>query len=232
MDNAQRLQAIADRVAKCTACRLHEKAKNPVPGAGSPTAEIVIIGEAPGEQEDIQGLPFVGRSGKYLDYLLNLIGLKRDDVFIANVAKHRPPDNRDPLPDEITACKSFLDEQLAVIKPLVIMTLGRFSMARYFPDAKISKVHGQPRYEAEMAYYPLYHPAAALRNPDLRWDMEDDIKRIPAILAEVRKRRGIPPVDAAPAATPESPVETTPIQPENQKPDEDDSSPFRQLSLF
>jgi len=222
-DNAQRLQAIADSVAKCTLCRLHEQAKNPVPGAGSPTAEIVIIGEAPGEQEDIQGLPFVGRSGKYLDYLLNLIGMTRADVFIANVAKHRPPDNRDPLPDEIIACKPFLDEQLAVINPLIVMTLGRFSMARYFPDAKISKAHGQPRYDGDMAYYPLYHPAAALRNPKLRWDMEEDIKRIPDILAEVRKLRGNL------SAVPFKPDPA----PENQKPEgDDDDAPLQQLSLF
>lgn len=228
MDNAQRLQAIADRVAKCTACRLHEKAKNPVPGAGSPTADIVIIGEAPGEQEDLQGVPFVGRSGKYLDYLLDLIGLKRADVFIVNVAKHRPPDNRDPLPDEISACKPFLDEQLDILKPLIILTLGRFSMARYFPDAKISKIHGQPRYENGTAYYPLYHPAAALRNPSLRWDMEDDIKRIPAILAEVRKQRGLTTSDA-----PLSVDEPTPDdEPSIQKPEGDDDAPLRQLSLF
>lgn len=208
-DNAQRLADIAARIARCTACRLHEQARNPVPGAGSPTAEIVIIGEAPGEQEDLQGLPFVGRSGKYLDYLLKLIDLDRADVFIANVAKHRPPANRDPLPDEIEACKGFLDEQLEVLNPLLVVTLGRFSMARYFPDAKISKIHGQPRFDGLRAYYPLYHPAAALRNPELRWDMEADIKRIPSILARVRQLR-------AQAATPPP----------------DDDAPLRQLRLF
>jgi len=221
-DNAERLEAIAQRIARCTACRLHEKAKNPVPGAGSPTAEIMIIGEAPGEQEDIQGVPFIGRSGKYLDYLLNLIGMTRGDVFIANVAKHRPPDNRDPLPDEIIACKGFLDEQLAVINPLIILTLGRFSMARYFPDAKISKIHGQPRYEGDKVYYPLYHPAAALRNPNLRWDMEEDIRRIPDILVEVRKLRGNAPASPA-TPEPDSPT---------QKLEGDDDTPLQQLSLF
>lgn len=221
-DNAEKLRLIAERVARCTACRLHEKATNPVPGAGSPTAEIVIIGEAPGEQEDLQGLPFVGRSGKYLDYLLNLIGMKRDDVFIANVAKHRPPDNRDPLPDEIEACKGFLDEQMQVLNPLLVVTLGRFSMARYFPDAKISKVHGQPKFEGGRAYYPLYHPAAALRNPNLRWDMEDDIKRIPALLDEVRRRR------AAGVPTAPTPLAERPSPP----PEPDDGEPPKQLSLF
>lgn len=222
--NAERLQAIAARVATCTACRLHEGARNPVPGAGSPTAEIVIIGEAPGEQEDIQGVPFVGRSGKYLDYLLNLIGMSRNDVFIANVAKHRPPGNRDPLPDEIAACRPYLDEQLAVLEPLLIVTLGRFSMARYFPDAKISKIHGQPRFDGGMAYYPLYHPAAALRNPDLRWDMEEDIKRIPGLLDEVRKRRAT--LNGQPAPAPTSEPAPPPAD------DGDGDEPPKQLSLF
>ncbi|GIK28417.1 MAG: uracil-DNA glycosylase [Chloroflexi bacterium] len=211
-DRATALKAIADRVAACRACRLYERARNPVPGAGDPDAEIVFIGEGPGEQEDIQGLPFVGRSGQYLDYLLNLIGLKRSQVFIANVVKHRPPNNRDPQPDEIAACEPFLNEQLAVIDPLMIVTLGRFSMARYFPNAKISSIHGKPRYEGRVAYYPLFHPAAALRNPALRYDMEDDVNRIPSILAEVRRLRSIA------AGIPDAP------------PHEDD--PPRQLSLF
>lgn len=189
-DNAERLQAIVEQVAVCTRCRLYEQARNPVPGAGNPYAEIMVIGEAPGEQEDLKGIPFIGRSGKYLDYLLGLIGLDRDQIFISNVVKHRPPGNRDPLPDEIAACKPYLDAQMEIIDPLLIVTLGRFSMARYFPNGKISVIHGQPRYEERMAYYPLFHPAAALRNPDLRQKMEEDIHRIPDVLAEVRKRRG------------------------------------------
>lgn len=215
-DNAQRLQAIADQVAICTRCRLYEKARNPVPGAGNPNAEIMIIGEAPGEQEDLKGLPFIGRSGKYLDYLLGLIGLSRDTVFIANVVKHRPPGNRDPLPDEIAACKPYLDEQMVIIDPLLIVTLGRFSMARYFPNGKISQIHGQPKYDDRLAYYPLFHPAAALRNPDLRQTMEEDINRIPSVLTEVRKRRGETKDSPDGAAVPE----------------DDDHAPPQQLSLF
>jgi uracil-DNA glycosylase len=217
-DNAERLQAIADQVAICTRCRLYEKARNPVPGAGNPNAEIMIIGEAPGEQEDLKGLPFIGRSGKYLDYLLGLIGLNRDQVFIANVVKHRPPGNRDPLPDEIAACKPYLDEQMEIIDPLLIVTLGRFSMARYFPNGKISQIHGQPKYDERMAYYPLFHPAAALRNPDLRQTMEEDINRIPSVLAEVRKRRA-----GASGDQPDAPTGSS---------EDDDKTPPQQLSLF
>lgn len=189
VDRAARLAEIAEQVKACTKCRLHEKAKNGVPGSGNNNAEILFIGEGPGENEDRQGLPFVGRSGQYLDYLLNLIGLKRDQVFITNVVKHRPPENRDPLPDEIEACREYLEHQIAILDPLLIVTLGRFSMARYFPNGKITALHGKPKYVDNRAFYPLFHPAAALRNPALRFDMEADVKRIPEILEEVRKRR-------------------------------------------
>lgn len=223
-EKAAKLAEIAAQVKVCKACRLHEHARNGVPGAGKADAEILFIGEGPGENEDRQGLPFVGRSGQYLDYLLNLIELKRDQVFIANVVKHRPPENRDPLPDEIAACKPFLDQQLAVIDPLVIVTLGRFSMARYFPDRKITAIHGKPKYADNRAYYPLYHPAAALRNPSLRFDMEADIKRIPEVLAEVRQRRAEG-QSSPPSATPGDP----PVKPNDA--DNDDVIP-QQLSLF
>lgn len=192
-DKAVLLKTIAEEVGACTECRLHTHATNPVPGYGDPDADILFIGEAPGFNEDQQGLPFVGKSGKYLDYLLNLIELKREQVFITNVVKHRPPENRDPQADEITTCKHFLDRQIDIIDPLVIVTLGRFGMARFFPGAKISRIHGQPKYDENRAYYPLYHPAAALRNPPLRWDMEADIKRLIDVMAEVNKRReGVP----------------------------------------
>ena len=216
---SEQLAAIAQEIAVCRACRLYENATNPVPGYGNANADILFIGEGPGANEDKQGLPFVGRSGRYLDYLLELIGLDRSQVFITNVVKHRPPDNRDPSPDEIVACKPFLDRQIAVIDPLVIATLGRFSMARYFPDARISRIHGEPRYDGDRAYYPLYHPAAALRNPNLRHDMEADIKRLPEIVAEVRRRREG--AQAPPDAPQESPDD-----------DKDDDPPPQQLKLF
>ena len=188
-DLAAALEEIAVQTHTCKLCRLHEQATKAVPGAGSPNAEIMFIGEGPGFNEDKQGLPFVGRSGEYLEYLLNLIGLKREQVFIGNVVKHRPPENRDPLPDEILACKPYLDRQIEIIDPLVIATLGRFSMARYFPDAKITQIHGKPKFEDGRAYYPFFHPAAVLRNPGLRRDMEADFKRLLEVVAEVKSRR-------------------------------------------
>ena len=185
------LAAIAEQIRSCRECSLYEGTNNAVPGSGSASAEIVFIGEGPGFHEDRRGLPFVGRSGDYLEYLLGLIDMHRDQVFITNVVKHRAPDNRDPRSDEIFACKAWLDEQLAIIQPAVIATLGRFSMARYFPNERISRIHGKPRFSGKpvTAYYPLFHPAAALRNPGLRRDMETDIRRLPDLVAEVRQRR-------------------------------------------
>lgn len=212
-DRAERLQAIAQEIQGCTACRLYQRTTHAVPGYGNVHAEIMFIGEAPGAEEDRQGLPFVGRSGQYLDYLLNLIGLRREQVFITNVVKHRPPDNRDPAPDEIHACKAFLDRQFEIIDPLVVATLGRFSMARYFPNGKISVIHGKPKYADNRAYYPLFHPAAVLRNPDLRRDMEADIRRLLDVIAEVKKRR-------AAGMQPPAP------------PPEEEEAPPKQLRLF
>jgi DNA polymerase len=212
-DRAAALAAIAERVRVCTLCDLYKEANKAVPGAGNIHADIVFVGEGPGQNEDRQGLPFVGRSGDYLNYLLNLIGLKREEVFITNVVKHRPPNNRDPLPDEIAACKPYLDEQIALIDPAVIVTLGRFSMARYFPGGKITQIHGQPRYEDRRAYYPLFHPAAALRTPALRRDMEADIHRLPEIVARVKALRA-----AAPAAPDKPDTPDTPGKPLSQLP--------------
>jgi len=214
-DRAAQLEAIAKRVRVCTDCRLHEYATKGVPGAGDPHAEIMFIGEAPGYHEDKQGLPFVGRSGKYLEYLLELIDLSRDQVFIANMVKHRPPENRDPLADELAACHHYLDEQFAVIDPLVIATLGRFSMEYYLgSEYKITRVHGQPVYRDGRAYYPLFHPAAALRNTSLRSDMETDIKRLPEVIAEVKRRRAAGEISGTAADEPE------------------DDTPPEQLTLF
>lgn len=212
-DHAAALKAIADEIRACTRCPLYQGTTNPVPGAGDPHAEIMFIGEGPGFHEDRQGLPFVGRSGDYLNYLLNLIDLERGQVYITNVVKHRPPENRDPQPDEIVACKAYLDRQIEIIQPAVIATLGRFSMARYFPNAKISQIHGQPKYGGEpiTAYYPFFHPAAALRNPGLRKDMEADFRRLLEVVAEVKKRRA---------------------GADSGKDQPDDDLPMQQLSLF
>ena len=185
-ERQQALDSIATEIAGCTACQLHQGRTLTVPGDGSMSADIMFIGEAPGYYEDQQGVPFVGASGKYLEELLGIIGLNRQDVFICNVVKCRPPGNRDPIPAEIAACKDYLDRQIAVIDPIIIATLGRFSMSRYFPQGKISKIHGQPKTEGGRIYYPLFHPAAVLRNPRLRPVMEDDFKRMLDLIEQAK----------------------------------------------
>jgi len=144
----------------------------------------MFIGEAPGFHEDQQGLPFVGAAGQFLEELLASISMTRQDVYIANVIKCRPPGNRDPLPEEIEACQPFLDRQIELIQPKMIVTLGRFSMARAFPKARISHIHGQPRKIGDIVYYPMYHPAAALHQPSLRRTIEEDMLRIPQLLEQ------------------------------------------------
>ena len=201
-ERAEALGKIAADIRTCKLCDLWKNRSKAVPGAGDIHADILFVGEGPGFNEDRQGLPFVGRSGTYLESLLKLLDLKRDDVFITNVVKCRPPENRDPTPVEISTCKPYLDQQIALIDPLMIVTLGRFSMARYFPNGRITRIHGQPKFEGGRAYYPLFHPAAVLRNPNLRSEMEGDFRRIPEILDKVRELRGEgkqpPPADEPP----------------------------------
>ncbi|HQE19731.1 MAG TPA: uracil-DNA glycosylase, partial [Aggregatilineales bacterium] len=156
------LEQIAAEVAVCTRCPLHRGRTKAVPGEGSPNADIMFIGEGPGYHEDRQGRPFVGASGSFLTEMLEGIGLRREDVFIANVVKCRPPGNRDPEPHEIQACSAYLDRQIALIDPKVIVTLGRFSMAKWFPTARISRIHGQARKINGRLIVPFFHPAAAL----------------------------------------------------------------------
>jgi len=188
-NQAEQLERVATEIRACELCALHQSRSRAVPGYGNPDAEILFIGEAPGFHEDQQGLPFVGRSGQYLDSLLSRIGLKRQDVFITNINKCRPPGNRDPRPEEIIACKPYLDRQIAIIDTLVIATLGRYSMGLFFPNARISQIHGQAKYEGRRAYYPFYHPAAALRNPDLQKDMEGDMRRLLEVITKVQAMR-------------------------------------------
>jgi DNA polymerase len=181
-EKQKKLAAIAQKVARCQACPLARSATNPVPGDGNPEAEIVFIGEAPGFHEDQQGLPFVGAAGKLLDRLLDSIDLKREEVFICNMLRHRPPGNRDPLPEEMSACQPFLDEQIKVIDPKVIVTLGRFSMNKFLPGEYISRCHGLARY-ADFAgerrvIIPVYHPAAALRNGQFMTALQEDFQKI------------------------------------------------------
>ncbi len=178
------LEEVAQRVSVCTDCDLCRSRVKAVPGEGPATAEIMFIGEGPGWHENQQGRPFVGAAGQFLNELLASIGLKREDVFITNVVKCRPPGNRDPLPDEIAACGKYLDAQLELIKPKVIVTLGRHSMARFFPGARISQIHGQARRDNGIIFFPMYHPAAALHQQSLRATVEADMLKLPRLLAE------------------------------------------------
>jgi uracil-DNA glycosylase family 4 len=188
MAAAEVLDAIAAQVRVCTKCPLYLGTKNGVPGEGSPEAEVMFIGEGPGYHEDRQGRPFVGPAGAFLNELLASIGLDRSSVFITNVVKHRTPENRDPLPEEIAACADYLERQIAAINPKVIVTLGRYSMAIFFPTAKISQIHGQAKFVGGRIVVAMYHPAAALHQQTLRQTVVDDFKRaIPAALSEARR---------------------------------------------
>ena len=176
------IDAIANAVRSCANCGLHSTRTNGVPGNGSSKSEILILGEGPGFNEDQQGLPFVGRSGKLLDELLAAISLTREDVFITNVVKCRPPNNRDPLPDEVDACRPYLERQIELIDPKVVVTLGRVSMLRFNPKGKISEDHGKILDLEDRILFPLYHPAAGLRNPAIKRELQKDILKLPALL--------------------------------------------------
>ena len=189
MEKTEAIQLIAEEIKHCIACPLHLERKNTVPGDGNAAAKLMFIGEGPGFYEDEQGLPFVGASGKFLTQLINRAGFERSEVFITNVVKCRPPDNRDPQPEELAACDHFLKRQIAVIDPEVIVTLGRFSMARYFPDVRISQVHGKAGWREERLIVPMYHPAAALHQPALRAVVEADFAKLPALIRFSEKRR-------------------------------------------
>ncbi len=149
-------------------------------GDGNPDADLVFVGEAPGKKEDLQGIPFVGAAGKFLNEMLAMIGLKRDDIYITNIVKYRPPNNRDPLPEEKSVFLPYLESQLEVIQPKLVVTLGRHSLNCFLPDLQISQVHGQPQRYKGRVYLPLFHPAAALYNGGLRQTLFDDFALIPA----------------------------------------------------
>ena len=187
MNPDQVLTKIAEDVSSCNKCELYHSRKKGVPGEGPSNAEIMFIGEGPGFHENMQGRPFVGAAGDLLVELLDSIGMKREDVFITNVVKCRPPGNRDPAAEELKACKPYLDQQIQVINPSVIVTLGRFSMARFIHQAKISEIHGQPIRVKGMLVVPFYHPAAALHRPSLRSVVEEDFAKLPALIAGVEK---------------------------------------------
>ncbi len=179
------LTILYDQVRACTKCDLSKGRTNAVPGEGPENAAILFIGEAPGFHEDRQGRPFVGPAGKYLDELLGLIGMKREEVYICNVVKCRPPQNRDPQPEEMDACRAYLDKQIELIQPKVIITISRFALARWFPNTKISAIHGTAKRIGAFVVLPMYHPAAALHQPSLKRVLEEDFKRVPRILKEM-----------------------------------------------
>ena len=192
MDKAAALKEANERHTTLSACNLKESAIQAVPGDGSAEAEIVFIGEAPGKQEDLQGKPFVGASGKFLNEMLANIGLKREDIYITNIVKYRPPDNRDPIPEEVLACEPWLHEQLSIIKPRLIVTLGRHALEHFVPGKKISEVHGHAFRRVlpdigPQVFFALYHPAAALYNGGMRETLIQDFKKIPKILKELDK---------------------------------------------
>jgi len=179
------LSQLAEQIRTCQRCRLAQTRLQAVPGEGPERAPFLLIGEGPGFHEDRQGRPFVGRSGDLLETLLASIGLGRRDVFIANVVKCRPPDNRDPLPDEIEACRPYLDRQIELIQPKLVITLGRISMARYFPGQSITRIHGQIKWVGEMGFVPMFHPAAALRNPQWMTAIRADFAQLAPLVAEL-----------------------------------------------
>ena len=181
------LSAIAAEVSRCTRCPLHAGRTRTVPGEGNPISDVLLVGEGPGQREDATGRPFVGPAGQLLDELLGSIGWAREHVFIANVVKCRPPGNRDPEPEEIAACRPYLDRQEAALDPAVIVTLGRHSLRRYLPDARIGEVHGRLRRSGSRFVYPMYHPAAALHQSSLRETLFADVRGLPAALLAARQ---------------------------------------------
>ena len=178
------LQETAHQIHSCSDCHLSEGRTLAVPGEGPERADLMFIGEAPGFNEDRLGRPFVGAAGQFLEQLLASIGLTREQVFITNMVKCRPPNNRDPFPGEITACSKYLDRQIELIQPRVVATLGRHSLTKFLPGETISKVRGKPRRHGNFILYPLYHPAAALHQQSLRRVIEEDFRAIPSLLAE------------------------------------------------
>jgi uracil-DNA glycosylase family 4 len=180
------LQDLAVNIKQCNNCELSLSRKHAVPGEGPANAEIMLIGEGPGFHENEQGRPFVGQAGKFLNELLEHGGFKRENVFITNVVKCRPPGNRDPQPVELEACQAYLDQQIAAINPLIIVTLGRFSMARYFKDAKISAIHGHSAWMGGRFIIPMYHPAAGLHQPNLKPTIIKDFSQLSVLVEKAR----------------------------------------------
>ncbi len=205
------LETIAADVRACPKCRLCEKRTKAVPGEGSPNAEIMFIGEGPGYHEDQQGRPFVGAAGQLLNDMLRHVGLRREDVFITNVVRCRPPGNRDPQPDELSACDEYTLRQIGVLRPKVIVTLGRYSMARFLgPGGAMTRMHGTSRTWNGIACIAMYHPAFILRaqTPQMMRTYQEDFEKIVALLEQVKRQaKSAPPAAAAPASVASRPKE-------------------------
>lgn len=197
MSSEEMLREVAVEVSTCAKCNLCKGRTRAVPGEGNIDAKILFIGEGPGFHEDKQGRPFVGPAGQFLDELLESINLKRANVFITNVVKCRPPNNRDPLPEEIEACDNYLDRQIAAIKPQVIVTLGRYSMAKFFGSEKISAIHGRARKKDGYICIAMYHPAAGLHQASLKDVIRNDFKKIPLVVAEAERMAAASPAKIA-----------------------------------
>jgi len=192
MNKSEKLNQLNALMSCCNNCALRSGCSRVVPGDGNPEAEIMLIGEAPGKKEDEIGVPFVGSAGKFLDEMLATINLKRENIYIANVVKCRPPENRDPLPEEVETCWAWLEKQIEIIDPKLIVTLGRHSLGRFFPLMKISEVHGKAFRRdfpviGSRVFFALYHPAAALYNGSMRETLIKDFKKIPKILGLIEK---------------------------------------------
>ncbi|MCH8200236.1 MAG: uracil-DNA glycosylase [Chloroflexi bacterium] len=199
------LQSLAQAINGCTDCGLARSRTHAVPGEGSPQAQLMFIGEGPGFNEDQQGRPFIGPAGQFLDELLASIGLARSDVFITNMVKCRPPNNRDPFPGEMEACSKYLDAQIEAIKPKVIVPLGRHALAKWFPNESIGKVRAKARRFGDITLFPLYHPAAALHNGALRSTILDDFAKLGDLLRAPAPPPEATPAEAGPARRPPSP---------------------------
>ncbi len=225
MSEKNRLIAVREEILHCQKCPLAKGRKNAVPGEGPSSVDIMFIGEGPGYHENQQGKPFVGQAGAFLDELLAAANLKREEVFITNVVKCRPPGNRDPMPEELEACARYLDEQIALLNPKVIVTLGRFSMAKFIENAKISRIHGQAHKIGNRLIVTMYHPAAALHQPALRPALVEDFSKLPRLLGK------------EPLVQPEMETSVQPkaevIEPETKSvKKEEKTTPPEQLSLF
>lgn len=225
MSETNRLNTIREEILHCQKCPLAKGRKNAVPGEGPASVDIMFIGEGPGYHENEQGKPFVGQAGMFLDELLTAADLKREDVFITNVVKCRPPSNRDPMPEELTACAHYLDEQIALLNPKVIVTLGRFSMAKFIENGKISQIHGKSQNIGKRLIVTMYHPAAALHQPALRPALVEDFSKLPHLLGKIA------PVQPKPAAPAQPKVELPSFDRKSGKKQEKPDLP-EQLSLF